>query len=298
LEQADRGRCTVEQELSDTNETLSDQTCTNQAIEGARRNLEQEMQALNFRECRLGKSGGQSYVDDPTFLVVRYQEEATEASLFARRRVHEGSGYILHLLKVVTDRRTVSNFVLAEVASTTTWTKPAQERGQYQKPEGPFIDVHVLNNVLKHIRRNSELPESQRLHVPFQSSTLTRILQPYLSPGSCTLLASIPEPPTATDETHRSLTYGLDPVITMWMAPAPVQKVPGHHRVVASPASPVADTIFKEVKEQECPLCQAVYTEWKSLNRHIRLDHWTTCHLCFRTYKSRQYLMVHNDAAR
>jgi hypothetical protein len=256
------------------------------------------MQALNFRVCRLRKSGGKSYVDDPTFLVVRYQEEATEASLFARRRVHEGSGYILHLLKVVTDRRTVSNFVLAEVASTTTWTKPAQERGRYQKPEGSFTDVHVLNNVLKHIRRNSELPESQRLHVPFQSSTLTRILQPYLSPGSCTLLASIPEPPTATDETHRSLTYGLDPVITMWMAPAPVQKVPGHHRVVASPASPVADTIFKEVKEQECPLCQAVYTEWKSLNRHIRLDHWTTCHLCFRTYKSRQYLMVHNDAAR
>ena len=118
------------------------------------------MQALNFRECRLGKSDGQSYVDDPTFLVVRYQEEATEASLFARRRVHEGSGYILHLLKVVTDRRTVSNFVLAEVASTTTWTKPAQERGRYQKPEGPFIDIHVLNNVLKHIRRNSELPES------------------------------------------------------------------------------------------------------------------------------------------
>jgi uncharacterized C2H2 Zn-finger protein len=121
--------------------------------------------------------------------------------------------------------------------------------------------------------------------VPFQSSTLTRILQPYLSPGSCTLLASIPEPPTATDETHRSLTYGLDPVITMWMAPAPVQKVPGHHRVVASPASPAADTIFKEVKEQECPLCQAVYTQRKSLNRHIRLDHWTTCHLCFPTYK-------------
>ncbi len=232
LEQADRGRCTVEQELSETNETLSDQTCTNQAIEGARRKLEQEMQALNFRECRLGKSGGQSYVDDPTFLVVRYQEEATEASLFARRRVHKGSVYILHLLKVVTDRRTVSNFVLAEVACTTTWTKPAQERGRYQKPEGPFIDDHVLNNVLKHIRRNSELPESQRLHVPFQSSTLTRILQPYLSPGSCTLLASIPELRTATDETHRLLTYGLDPVITMWMAPAPVQKVPGHHRVV------------------------------------------------------------------
>jgi hypothetical protein len=53
------------------------------------------------------------------------------------------------------------------------WTKPAQERGRYQKPEGPFTDVHVLDNVLKHIRRNSELPESQHIHVPFQSSTPT-----------------------------------------------------------------------------------------------------------------------------
>ncbi len=72
-----------------------------------------------------------------------------------------------------------SNSVLAEVAGTTTWTKPAQERRRYQKPEGPF---HALDNVLKHIRRNSELPESQRLHVPFQSSTLTlsvsRVLHP------------------------------------------------------------------------------------------------------------------------
>merc|ERR1712241_1247834 len=32
LEQSDRARRMVEQELADTNETLSDQTCTNQAI--------------------------------------------------------------------------------------------------------------------------------------------------------------------------------------------------------------------------------------------------------------------------
>merc|ERR1719166_84411 len=36
LEQADRSRRMVEQELADTNETLSDQTCTNQAIQGAK----------------------------------------------------------------------------------------------------------------------------------------------------------------------------------------------------------------------------------------------------------------------
>merc|ERR1712018_282375 len=35
LEQADRARRMTEQELSDTNEQLSDLTCTNQAIAGA-----------------------------------------------------------------------------------------------------------------------------------------------------------------------------------------------------------------------------------------------------------------------
>merc|ERR1719213_439985 len=46
LEQADRARRIVEQELADTNETLSDQTCQNQAIQGAKRKLDQEMQNL------------------------------------------------------------------------------------------------------------------------------------------------------------------------------------------------------------------------------------------------------------
>merc|ERR1719174_3366398 len=47
LEQADRARRTTEQELSDTNEQLSDQTCTNQAIAGTKRKLEGEMQTLH-----------------------------------------------------------------------------------------------------------------------------------------------------------------------------------------------------------------------------------------------------------
>merc|ERR1719410_2437500 len=47
LEQSDRARRMTEQELSDTNEQLSDQTCTNQAIAGAKRKLEQEMQTLH-----------------------------------------------------------------------------------------------------------------------------------------------------------------------------------------------------------------------------------------------------------
>ena len=54
LEQADRTRRITEQELSDTNEQLSDLTCTNQAIAGAKRKIESEMQTLhvsNFNRC-------------------------------------------------------------------------------------------------------------------------------------------------------------------------------------------------------------------------------------------------------
>merc|ERR1711881_342166 len=47
LEQADRARRITEQELSDTNEQLSELTCQNQAIAGAKRKLEAEMQTLN-----------------------------------------------------------------------------------------------------------------------------------------------------------------------------------------------------------------------------------------------------------
>merc|ERR1712029_1075170 len=44
---ADRTRRQAEQELADTNEQLSDLTCQNQAITGAKRKLESEMQTLH-----------------------------------------------------------------------------------------------------------------------------------------------------------------------------------------------------------------------------------------------------------
>merc|ERR1712002_386634 len=47
LEQADRARRVTEQELADTNEQLSELTCQNQAIAGAKRKLESEMQTLH-----------------------------------------------------------------------------------------------------------------------------------------------------------------------------------------------------------------------------------------------------------
>merc|ERR1712241_416597 len=47
LEQSDRARRITEQELSDTKEQLSELTCQNQAIAGAKRKLESEMQTLH-----------------------------------------------------------------------------------------------------------------------------------------------------------------------------------------------------------------------------------------------------------
>ena len=47
LDQADRNRRNVEQELADTNETLGDQTCQNQALVGAVRKCDQELSALH-----------------------------------------------------------------------------------------------------------------------------------------------------------------------------------------------------------------------------------------------------------
>merc|ERR1712200_95704 len=47
LEQVDRNRRTLEQELADTNETLGDQTCTNQALTGAKQKCEAEINTLS-----------------------------------------------------------------------------------------------------------------------------------------------------------------------------------------------------------------------------------------------------------
>ena len=56
LEQADRGRRQVEQELADTNETLGEQTCSNQAIAGAKQKCESEMGTLAVSICTVGWS--------------------------------------------------------------------------------------------------------------------------------------------------------------------------------------------------------------------------------------------------
>merc|ERR1719273_2937064 len=60
LEQADRARRMVEQELADTNEALSEQTCANQAIQGAKMKLESEMSTLSGDVDEMSSEAGMS----------------------------------------------------------------------------------------------------------------------------------------------------------------------------------------------------------------------------------------------
>merc|ERR1712203_521262 len=61
LEEAHRSRRMTEQELSDTNEQLSDLTCTNQAIAGAKRKIESELQTLHGD---LDEMVGEAHISD------------------------------------------------------------------------------------------------------------------------------------------------------------------------------------------------------------------------------------------
>merc|ERR1712001_576752 len=84
LEQADRNRRMVEQELADTNESLSDQTCTNQAICGAKMKCEQEMGSMSHdldemsAEAHLSEEKAQRAMNDAARLAdeLRMEQEA------------------------------------------------------------------------------------------------------------------------------------------------------------------------------------------------------------------------------
>merc|ERR1712077_82074 len=77
LEQSDRARRVTEQELSDTNEQLSELTCQNQAIAGAKKKLESEMQTLHGD---LDEMAGEAHLSD---------EKAKKAMVDAARLAEE-----------------------------------------------------------------------------------------------------------------------------------------------------------------------------------------------------------------
>jgi len=80
LEQADRARRMVEQELADTNETLSDQTCSNQAIQAAKMKIESEMGTLSADMDEMASEAGMS------------EEKAQRAMIDAARLADELRG--------------------------------------------------------------------------------------------------------------------------------------------------------------------------------------------------------------
>merc|ERR1712127_455826 len=92
LEQADRNRRMVEQELADTNESLSDQTCTNQAICGAKMKCEQEMSAMSHdldemvAEAGMSEDKAQHAMVDAARLADELRQEQEIAQCLERER--------------------------------------------------------------------------------------------------------------------------------------------------------------------------------------------------------------------
>merc|ERR1719394_554642 len=92
LEQSDRARRMVEQELADTNETLGDQTCTNQAIQGGKMKLESELQTLSAdldemsSEARLSDEKAQRAMVDAARLADELRCEQEMAQNLERER--------------------------------------------------------------------------------------------------------------------------------------------------------------------------------------------------------------------
>merc|ERR1719147_82896 len=90
LEQSDRNRRMIEQELADTNETLSDQTCTNQAISGAKMKCEQEMSAMGHdldemtAEASLSEEKAQRAMVDAARLADELRQEQDVAMALER----------------------------------------------------------------------------------------------------------------------------------------------------------------------------------------------------------------------
>merc|ERR1712002_1393253 len=90
LEQSDRNRRMIEQELADTNETLSDQTCTNQAIVGAKSKCEQEMNTLGHdldemtSEAQMSEEKAQRAMVDAARLADELRAEQETAMMLER----------------------------------------------------------------------------------------------------------------------------------------------------------------------------------------------------------------------
>merc|ERR1719376_1499670 len=92
LEQVDRNRRTLEQKLADTNETLGDQTCTNQALTGAKQKCESEINTLSHdldemaSEAHMSEEKAQRAMIDAARLADELRAEQEAAMILERDR--------------------------------------------------------------------------------------------------------------------------------------------------------------------------------------------------------------------
>merc|ERR1711978_492175 len=92
LDQADRARRITEQELSDTNELLSNLTCQNQAIAGAKRKLESELATLQVdldemkREAAVSEDKSKKAMLDTARLAEELRSVQDSAALVEREK--------------------------------------------------------------------------------------------------------------------------------------------------------------------------------------------------------------------
>merc|ERR1711963_811538 len=92
MEQVDRNRRQCEQELADTNETLGDQTCTNQAITGAKQKCENEINVLSHdldemgSEAQMSEEKAQRAMIDAARLADELRAEQEAAMVLERDR--------------------------------------------------------------------------------------------------------------------------------------------------------------------------------------------------------------------
>ena len=92
LDQSDRNRRILEQELADTNETLSYQTCQNQALCGAKAKCEQEMKSLHYdldeivAEAQISEEKAQHTMLDAARLADELREEQELAIMLEKEK--------------------------------------------------------------------------------------------------------------------------------------------------------------------------------------------------------------------
>ena len=119
MEQCDK-RSMIEQELADTNETLSDQTCKNQAINGAKSKHKQEPNALvhALDEMTSGAKMSGAKAQHAMIDTARLADEPKAAMMLVKDKKQKLSASATYNMKLVEDDPDHQTWLLPEVICT------------------------------------------------------------------------------------------------------------------------------------------------------------------------------------